>query len=56
MLMSIVGQFNQNLNDLENLTNTKKYFRGNSITAKGKNEDTIRLSEAIKFLWIQVLR
>tara|TARA_A100001011_G_scaffold400036_1_gene511872 strand:- start:1449 stop:2453 length:1005 start_codon:yes stop_codon:yes gene_type:complete len=50
MLMSIVGQFNQNLNDLETLTSTKIYFRGNSITAKGKNEDTIRLSEAIKFL------
>ena len=50
MLISIVGQFNQNLNDLEALTNTKIFFRGNSITAKGKKENTIRFSEAIKFL------
>ena len=26
MLISIVGQFNQNLNDLEALTNTKIFF------------------------------
>ena len=36
MLMSIVGQFDQNLKDLEKLTNTNIFFRGNSITCKGK--------------------
>ena len=36
MLMSIVGQFNQNLKELEKLTNTIVFFRGNSITCKGK--------------------
>ena len=35
MLMSIVGQFDQNLKDLSKLTNTNIFFRGNSITCKG---------------------
>ena len=35
MLMAIVGEFNSNLNEIESLTNTKLFFRGNSITAKG---------------------
>ena len=29
MLMSIVGQFDQNLKDLAKITNTKIFFRGN---------------------------
>ena len=37
MLMSIVGEFDQNLKELEKLTKTNVYFRGNSITCKGKN-------------------
>ena len=40
MLMSIVGQFDQNLKDLAKLTNTNIFFRGNSITCKGKKENT----------------
>ena len=32
MLMSIVGQFDQNLKHLSKLTKTDVYFRGNSIT------------------------
>ena len=35
MLMTIVGQFDQNLKNLAKLTNTSVYFRGNSITCKG---------------------
>ena len=50
MLMSIVGQFDQNLKDLEKLTNCNIFFRGNSITCKGKKENTSAFSEAIKFL------
>jgi phosphate starvation-inducible PhoH-like protein len=50
MLISIVGQFNQNLKELEKLTNTIIFFRGNSITCKGKEENLIDFSEAIKFL------
>ena len=50
MLMSIVGQFDQNLKDLGKLTNTNIFFRGNSITCKGKKEDIEVFHKAIKFL------
>ena len=50
MLMTIVGEFNQNLKELEKITNTKIFFRGNSITCKGKESDLKDFSEAIKFL------
>ena len=50
MLMSIVGQFDQNLKDLSKLTNTETFFRGNSITCKGKKENIIIFCDAIKFL------
>ena len=50
MLMAIVGQFDQNLKELEKLTKTRIFFRGNSITCKGKPEDLLQFSEAIKFL------
>ena len=39
MLMSIVGQFDQNLKELSKLTTTNVFFRGNTITCKGKNEN-----------------
>ncbi|MEC7212330.1 MAG: PhoH family protein [Pseudomonadota bacterium] len=50
MLMSIVGQFDQNIKDLSKSTNTDVFFRGNSITCKGKKEDINAFCEAIKFL------
>ena len=50
MLMSIVGQFDQNLKHLSKLTETNVYFRGNSITCKGNKENTNIFCEAIKFL------
>ena len=50
MLMSIVGQFDQNLKHLSKLTETDVYFRGNSITCKGNKEKTNIFCEAIKFL------
>ena len=50
MLQSVVGQFDQNLKELEKLTNTNIFFRGNSITCKGKKVDLNDFSEAIKFL------
>ena len=50
MLMSIVGQFDQNLKDLSKLTDTNIFFRGNSITCKGKKENTDLFCKAIKFL------
>ena len=50
MLMAIVGQFDQNLKSLSKMTNTDVYFRGNSITCKGKKENLSIFSDAIKFL------
>jgi phosphate starvation-inducible PhoH-like protein len=50
MLVSVVGQFDQNLKKLSKLTKTKVYFRGNSITCKGTSENISIFCEAIKFL------
>ena len=50
MLITIVGQFDQNLKDLSKLTSTNVFFRGNSITCKGKESNIKVFCEAIKFL------
>ena len=50
ILLSIIGVFNANLIELEKLTETNLYFRGNSITAKGSLSNINRVSDAIKFL------
>ena len=50
ILVSVVGEFNTNLNELEKLTKTKIFFRGNSITIKGIHDDINKASTAIKFL------
>ncbi len=50
MLMSIVGEFDKNIKELEKLTETSIFFRGNSITCKGKEENLRIFSTAIKFL------
>ena len=50
MLMSIVGQFDQNLKDIAKLTKTNVFFRGNSITVKGTKDNIEIFREAIKFL------
>ena len=46
LLMGIVGEFNKNLKELENLTDTSIYFRGNSIIVKSesKKNQIIRVS------------
>ena len=50
MLMSIVGQFDQNLKELSKLTDTNIFFRGNSITCKGSKENIDIFCKAIEFL------
>ena len=50
ILLQIVGQFNANLIELEKLTETTLFFRGNSITIKGKSDNLFTVTEAIKFL------
>ena len=50
ILMSIVGEFNKNLIQLEKLTKTKLYFRGNSITIKGSRNSVSNVSNSLMFL------
>ena len=50
LLMELVGEFNENLSELEEITNTTIFFRGNSITAKGKTEGISQVLDSIKFL------
>ena len=50
ILLPIIGEFNANLIQLEKLTETTLYFRGNSITAKGNSDKLLHVAEAIKFL------
>ena len=50
LLMAIVGEFNENLLKLEKITDTTIFFRGNSITVKGKTEDITQVFDSIKFL------
>ncbi len=50
ILMAIVGEFNKNLIQLEKLTKTKLYFRGNSITVKGNRNSVSNASNSLMFL------
>ena len=50
ILMAIVGEFNKNLIQLEKLTKTKLYFRGNSITVKGNRNSVSNVSNSLMFL------
>ena len=50
ILMSIVGEFNKNLLEIEKLTKTKLFFRGNSITVKGNKTSISRVSNSLMFL------
>ena len=50
VLMAIVGEFNKNLIQIEKLTNTKIFFRGNSITAKGNKNSISTVSNSLMFL------
>ncbi len=50
LLMGVVGEFNSNLKELEKLTNTNIYFRGNSILIKSKTGKNEVVKNAIQFL------
>ncbi len=50
VLMAVIGEFNKNLVELEKLTNTKLFFRGNSITAKGNKNSISNVSNSLMFL------
>ena len=46
VLMAVVGEFNKNLTEIEKLTSTKLFFRGNSITAKGNKNSISNVSNS----------
>ena len=50
LLLGVVGEFNSNLQELEKLTNTNLYFRGNSIIIKSNGEKNEIIKNAIQFL------
>ena len=50
LLSGVVGEFNSNLKELEKLTNTNIYSRGNSILIKSTASNNEILKNAIKFL------
>ena len=50
LLSGVVGEFNNNIKELENITNTQIYSRGNSISVKGDQEKNEIIKNAIIFL------
>ena len=50
LLMGVVGEFNANLKELEKITNSNLYSRGNSIIIKSIPEKNEIIKNAIQFL------
>ena len=50
LLMGVVGEFNQNLKELEKITGISLYSRGNSILIKSNTEKNETMKNAIQFL------
>jgi len=50
ILMEIVGSFDSNLKELEKISGSQIYFRGNSITIKGKKSANEKVKDAIVYL------
>ena len=50
LLIGVVGEFNKNLKELEKITNSNLYSRGNSILIKSNPEKNEIVKNAIKFL------
>jgi len=50
ILMDIVGSFDNNLKELEKISGSKIYFRGNSISIKGEKHANEKVKDAIEYL------
>ena len=50
ILMGIAGSFDNNLKELEKISGSKIYFRGNSIAIKGKKNANEKVKDAIEYL------
>ena len=55
ILMGVVGEFNNNLKELEKITETKIYSRGNSILVKSSSIKNELVKNAIIFLTDQII-
>ena len=50
LLMGVVGEFNKNLKELEKITKSNLYSRGNSILIKSNSQKNEIIKNAIQFL------
>ena len=50
LLVGVVGEFNNNLKELEKITNSNLYSRGNSIMIKSNSKNNELIKNAIQFL------
>tara|TARA_Y100000590_G_scaffold453397_1_gene598375 strand:- start:2008 stop:3024 length:1017 start_codon:yes stop_codon:yes gene_type:complete len=50
VLMEIVGSFDNNLKELEKISGSKIYFRGNLISIKGSKDNNEKVKDAIEYL------
>ena len=55
LLLGVAGEFNNNLKELEKITKTSLYSRGNSILVKSDPEKNDLIKNAIQFLTEQFL-
>jgi hypothetical protein len=55
LLLGVAGEFNNNLKELEKITKTSLYSRGNSILVKSDPEKNDLIKNAIQFLNEQFL-
>ncbi len=55
ILMGVVGEFNNNLKELEKITGTSIYSRGNSILVKSTSKKNEMVKNAIVFLFDQFI-
>ena len=50
ILMEVVGSFDNNLKELEKISGSKIYFRGNSISIRGDKKANEKVKDAIEYL------
>tara|TARA_B110000438_G_scaffold300480_1_gene352971 strand:+ start:1319 stop:2341 length:1023 start_codon:yes stop_codon:yes gene_type:complete len=50
ILMGIAGSFDNNLKELEKISGSKIFFRGNSIIIKGDKHTNVKVKDAIEYL------
>ncbi|MDC3016510.1 PhoH family protein [Candidatus Pelagibacter sp.] len=55
LLMGVVGEFNKNLKELEKITGSNLYSRGNSILIKSSPDQNLMIKDAIQFLATQFI-